>query len=781
LGLPRCAICPATASLWAAGLCLLATGAFAQPSAAPLPGISAEVSPPILDPNAAPFPASSLADFSAALDPPAGKHGFAFVGTDGHFYFQDGLRARFWGINVAKDSVFVPHETIDQAADAIARAGVNLVRLHHTDGVEGLLPPERAGTQERLEPGKLDAVFYWVHALKQRGIHTYLDLLDFRTFQEAEGVAQAQALGRGAKPAAVFNERLIELQVAYARDLLFGQANPYTNLPLGADPAVALVELCDENGLFARWDHWDEMPQVYRDELQARWNLWLRAAYGNTEALAQAWQDADGRSALGFDERLEDASVRLMGLGAEEMDFPSPTGAPRLGAMTSVRKADLYRFCYTVHREYFAEMKRALREMGLRAPLTAVTDWQVPADLRAVADELDFTGCNWYYDHPVFSAGREWRVPSFFTNTNPIADETGQDFTSCALQAAVSGKPLVLREWGACWPSKFRGVGLLEATAYAALQDIDAMILFTYNTQPAVHRIEYFDVSSDPVRWSLAGLAGQVFRTRALDAARSRIAIARTDGQCFAPDTSAPLALLRLGWVSRMTQVFSNEPTLTGYDRILSPTERPEGTSDVAAYVSDTGQIRRLIDEERLVLDAPRVQAVAGALTEKPMRTSSAAFASASPIGVIALLSLNDKPVSETDVLLLKMVTVAANTGEQKGTRAAPPGSPQFQLDAFGDAPVLTHGKPSDQPTTIDLAGKPLLFAYLGNGTWEALLKGGTWYVWCDTPGVRFSLPRLAGDVSVTPFTAAGAGEAKRTAQPFVYPKGCLFVRITAG
>jgi hypothetical protein len=33
----------------------------------------------------------------------------------------------------------------------------------------------------------------------------------------------------------------------------------------------------------------------------------------------------------------------------------------------------------------------------------------------------------------------------------------------------------------------------------------------------------------------------------------------------------------------------------------------------------------------------------------------------------------------------------------------------------------------------------------------------------------------------VTPFTAAGAGQAERAAQPFAYPKGCLFVRITGG
>ncbi|MBM3498503.1 MAG: hypothetical protein FJX74_07505 [Armatimonadetes bacterium] len=747
----------------------------------PRPAIAPETSLPVLDPNQAPFPDSALVDFSATLDPPAGKHGFLFVGTDGHFYFEDGTRGRFWGINVAKDSAFVPHETIEQAADVIARAGFNLVRLHHIDGVEGLLPAERAGAAERIDPEKLDAIFYWVHALKARGIHAYLDLLDFRTFQEAEGVPQAAALGRGAKPAAVFNERLIELQIEYARSLLADRVNPYTNLPLGRDPAVVMVELCDENGLFARMRKWGEMPAPYLAELQARWNFWLRSRYGNTETLRQAWQEPDGRSALGFDERLEDASVRLTGVGSRDADFPSPTGAPRVGMMTSTRQADLYRCCQSLHRDYFAEMKRALRAAGVRAPITAVTDWEVPADLGAVAEELDFIGCNWYYDHPIFSAGREWRVPSFYTNTNPIADEVGQDFASSALRAAVAGKPLVLREWGACWPSKFRGVGLLEATAYASLQDLDAMIMFTYNTNPDVRRMEYFDVSSDPVRWGPAALAGYVFRTRALDAARAGVVLRRPEEECFAPDARAPAAAFRLGWTNRLRQLLGGATPPLGYERVLSLTEAAAGAGDLGAYAADTGQIKRLVDEERLVLDAPRLQAVAGALTRQPMATSAMAFGSASPIGVIAALSLDDKPLGSSEALLVKMVTVAANTGEQKGTRPAPPGSPQFKLDAFGDAPVLTHGEPTDQPTTVDLAGSPLLSVYQQNGAWEVVRAGNAWYLWSDAPGARFSLPRLGGQVKVTPFTADGAGETHPVAQPIGYPKGCLFARVTAG
>ena len=39
-------------------------------------------------------------DLSGLLDAPAGKRGFVTVRPDGHFYFEDGRRARFFATNV---------------------------------------------------------------------------------------------------------------------------------------------------------------------------------------------------------------------------------------------------------------------------------------------------------------------------------------------------------------------------------------------------------------------------------------------------------------------------------------------------------------------------------------------------------------------------------------------------------------------------------------------------------------------------------------------------------
>src|SRR4028118_2101757 len=67
---------------------------------------------PLLDPNRTPYPRSSLYNFASLLEAPAGKHGFLTT-RGGHFVWQNGGRARFWGINVANTSLQEPEADID--------------------------------------------------------------------------------------------------------------------------------------------------------------------------------------------------------------------------------------------------------------------------------------------------------------------------------------------------------------------------------------------------------------------------------------------------------------------------------------------------------------------------------------------------------------------------------------------------------------------------------------------------------------------------------------------
>jgi hypothetical protein len=68
----------------------------------------------------------------ATPEAPAGRRG-CLTTRDGHLVFEDGTRARFWGINLVNEVNLPPVEAAHVLADQLAAAGFNLVRLHHVD------------------------------------------------------------------------------------------------------------------------------------------------------------------------------------------------------------------------------------------------------------------------------------------------------------------------------------------------------------------------------------------------------------------------------------------------------------------------------------------------------------------------------------------------------------------------------------------------------------------------------------------------------------------------
>lgn len=525
------------------GLLLLGLGALADGPRPDPP--TARPAVPLLDPTAAEFPEASLIEFGARREPrPDG-----FLGTDGegHFVWPDGSRARFWGINVAAESVFQPFERIDTCVERIRRAGFDLVRIHHVDGTaRGILVGD--GETATFDTAKLEQLDYWIWSCGEAGLSVYLDLLDYREFLPGDGVERAGSLGRAAKPYAVFDRRLIELQKQYARALLRERVNRFSGLAYADDPTIVMLELFDEHGLFIRRGDWPNLVEPYRSRLTRLWNQFLSGRYGSTERLVAAWSAAGAGPPLAGHERIERGTVPLPRLALARDE---PASDPR-EKLARAKAADAARFAAWVHRAYFREMKAYLREqLGVRVPLSAVGDGNILPDLQVVAEELDFTGTNWYWDHPLFRAGREWRLPFLFHYRNPLAATDGEAFGPKVSLARMHRTPLVVREWNPCFPNPHRPAGMVEAAAYAALQDIDAMILFTYGAVPTHQKLGYFDVHQDPTRWGLAGVLGELYRTRAVAPARRRIDLgySAVDSYRFADYRTA---VRDLAYVSRL-------------------------------------------------------------------------------------------------------------------------------------------------------------------------------------------------------------------------------------
>jgi hypothetical protein len=234
--------------------------------------------------------APGLLATDALLPSPAGASGFV-TARDGHFYLGNTTtRVRFWGVNVCFGGCFPSHEQADATARRLARFGVNAVRFHHMDNApfpRGIFADERL---ETLSPEALDRLDYFIAALKENGVYTNLNLHVSRWWSKSHGWPNAGKLPNYDKIVDLFNPELIAAQQQYARDLL-GHVNAYTKLRYADEPAVAMVEINNEDALFT----WGgdatiaELPEPYGGQLQALWNAWLREQYQTRERLAESW------------------------------------------------------------------------------------------------------------------------------------------------------------------------------------------------------------------------------------------------------------------------------------------------------------------------------------------------------------------------------------------------------------------------------------------------------------------------------------------------------------
>ena len=228
---------------------------------------------------------------------PAGEHGSVAV-RDGHFVDGTGKRIKFIGGAFAHAANFPTHEMAEGVAARLAMTGFNLVRLHHMDGRYIWLFEE--GKPPRIDPAKLERLDYLVAQLKRHGVYANINLKVSRRFRASEGVVDAGKLGRHSKGPDYFDPRMIALQKEFARELLT-HVNPYTRTRYADEPAVAFVEINNENSLLGTVlsGKLDPLPPHYSKQLTSKWNAWIRERYASTEQLRAAW--GKGSEPLGED------------------------------------------------------------------------------------------------------------------------------------------------------------------------------------------------------------------------------------------------------------------------------------------------------------------------------------------------------------------------------------------------------------------------------------------------------------------------------------------------
>lgn len=228
-----------------------------------------------------------------ALNPaPAGGDGF-LQARDGRLVDGKGRRVRLLGVNLVFNANFPAKPDAVKLAARMRKFGINIVRLHHMDfyhAPRGIFDP-RFKDRQHLDAEQLDRLDYLVAQLKANGIYVNVNLHVSRHFTAADGFADTDNLPRHGKALSYYEPRMIELQKKYAKDLL-DRVNPYTKTRYTEEPAIAVIELTNEDTLLGEaWGSTlDNLPPRYRAELARQWNAWLKERHGSTSKLRAAWK-----------------------------------------------------------------------------------------------------------------------------------------------------------------------------------------------------------------------------------------------------------------------------------------------------------------------------------------------------------------------------------------------------------------------------------------------------------------------------------------------------------
>ncbi len=272
---------------WVARLPLLVVLGFFGPG----PMTMAQTVPWILPWNDA--ATGGITDLSG-MNSPVGTN-WVSANTNGHFTVG-GERIRFLGVNFAGDSPFMPTNHADAVAGRLAKFGMNSVRFHHMDApwaYGGGLLSYTSTTSTNVNPSQLERLHYLVARLKARGVYSDINLLVGREYRAQDGLGSevTSMEWKDTHVLGFFYPPALALQKDYATRLL-GPTNRFTGLPLSQDPAVAFVEIINENGLVQKWldGGLDTLPARYATNLQARWNSWLATRYAHTAQMLAAWQ-----------------------------------------------------------------------------------------------------------------------------------------------------------------------------------------------------------------------------------------------------------------------------------------------------------------------------------------------------------------------------------------------------------------------------------------------------------------------------------------------------------
>jgi hypothetical protein len=524
-------------------------------------------------------------------------------------------------------------------------------------------------------------------------------------------VQDYQKIREGAKGISLYDPRIIELQKEYGKQLL-AHYNPYTKSEYRNDPAVAMVEINNENAL---WVGFHGPTPYYDHELADLYNAWLRKNL-NAEDLK-----------------------KLREIAGVSADDPVPLLQNR-NQIEIAPKERLYaesRFFLDTQRGYWEDMRDYLaKTLGVKSLIMTTADHGHTSSgypLLLATSSFDTNDGHTYWQH-------DWENKIKAPMVNDPFNSTVVELS----RTAVAGKPYTVSEVNNPFPNGWASEGIPILAAYGNFQDWDAIIWYTFEPKATSAWKAYvgdaFDISLDPVKMPQLAAGALMFLRGDVSPANSVVLRSYTRDQIFdsallLPATDRPY----------FTPGFPLAVPLEHGSRILSldgasvpPVVMPKVTNPI---VSDTNQLAWYNSSAMtglVTVDTPRSQALIGFVKANGKSVSNLSADIQNRFCTIAITSLEPEPISRASRLLLTLGSRVENEGMRWNDRRS-------NLSEWGGSPTLIEpvvGRitlrglqrvkaVSAQP--LDGSGQPMgepIFVENKTGGWEIPIGKAvtTWY-----------------------------------------------------
>jgi hypothetical protein len=615
----------------------------------------------------------ALLDLRYLNEKQAGESGFVRRSPDGTgFVLGNGRPVRFWAVNTTMYRK--PMQEVEQHARFLARIGVNMVRMH------GSISPKKPGsTLEDVDEQEIENAHKLVAAMKKQGIYCTIS-----PWWANGGHAGSRAgwgleeIGDGQDIWGLlfFEDRLKAAYKGWVRRL-YTRKNPYTGLSLAQDPAVAVIQIQNEDSLFF-WTLQGLKPYWMR-RLGAQFGSWCTRRYGSLEKTLAAWQ---GMRWNGDD--LPNGVLGLMNI--YQMTLPQQGGA-------ALRIRDEVQFLAEKQFAFYAEMAKFYREeLGCRQLINAC-NWKTGSPERLEDIErytytaTDVSAVNRYYNGgPHTGPNSGWRIEPGHTFLSESAVRH-PDALPLNLKL-TAGTPMLISESAWVHPLLYQSEGPFLVAAYCSLVGAGPYYWFaagevTHDQQPyfpwqkVADQQPLMKFGLSPVTLTSFPAAALMYRTQAVrpgpvvaheerplaDLWDRKVPLA-VEGSSYDPNrdragggegrkggTVHPLA----GLVGRVEAVYGGDPAktrITDTSKYILPDQR--------RVVSATGEISLDWGEGICTVNTPTAQGVTGELAGttalRDVEIDGKGYHTALAV------SVDGAPLASASKVLLQVTTVSRPT-----------------------------------------------------------------------------------------------------------------------